>query len=107
LAISGLAATRNGSQAAAFISAKPSLLMEPEADASSNHPSDDTGPTLDDIVSSITAPNEDVAGHLKESHPSEEEIRKMAYQKYLDEGCPEGCSMEHWLQAEAELRKMS
>jgi hypothetical protein len=36
--------------------------------------------------------------------PTHDEIAAQAYQIYLREGCPEGRDMDHWLQAEAELR---
>jgi hypothetical protein len=36
--------------------------------------------------------------------PTHDEIAAHAYQIYLREGCVEGRDMEHWLQAEAELR---
>jgi hypothetical protein len=39
------------------------------------------------------------------STPTHDEIAAHAYQIYLREGCLEGRDMEHWLQAEAELRQ--
>src|SRR2546423_9659406 len=38
------------------------------------------------------------------STPTHDEIAAQAYQIYLREGCVEGRDMDHWLQAEAELR---
>ncbi len=35
--------------------------------------------------------------------PSDEEISQRAYEIYLEESCPEGRSLEHWLQARHEL----
>lgn len=64
-----------------------------------------SGPTLDDITKMRLEPMEDVVGNLKPPiEPSLEAIRARAYQKYLDEGCPEGRSYLHWLEAERELR---
>ncbi|MEO7932441.1 MAG: DUF2934 domain-containing protein [Chthoniobacterales bacterium] len=39
--------------------------------------------------------------------PTDEEIGRRAYEIYLSEGCPEGRSHEHWLQAERELSQAS
>lgn len=36
--------------------------------------------------------------------PTHDEIAAQAYQIYLREGCPEGRDLDHWLQAEIELR---
>ena len=41
------------------------------------------------------------------STPTHDEIAAHAYQIYLREGCVEGRDMEHWLQAENELRARS
>ena len=38
------------------------------------------------------------------STPTHDEIAAQAYQIYLREGCVEGRDMDHWLQAESELR---
>jgi hypothetical protein len=35
---------------------------------------------------------------------SEADIARRAYLIYLEEGCPQGRHLEHWVQAEAELR---
>ena len=37
--------------------------------------------------------------------PSEEDIRRRAYQRYLDRGGNHGMDFEDWLQAERELKK--
>lgn len=37
------------------------------------------------------------------SAPTHDEIAACAHMIYEQEGCPEGKSMEHWLQAEAQL----
>lgn len=29
----------------------------------------------------------------------DEEIRQLAYKIWLEEGCPDGCDVEHWLRA--------
>ncbi len=39
--------------------------------------------------------------------PSDEQISWRAYEIYLAEGCPEGRSLEHWLQARHELSQAS
>jgi hypothetical protein len=39
--------------------------------------------------------------------PTHDEIAAQAYQIYLREGCVTGRDLEHWLQAEAELRSAS
>ena len=41
---------------------------------------------------------------MTNSTPTHDEIAAHAYQIYLREGCVEGHDMEHWLQAETELR---
>ncbi|MGE3854832.1 MAG: DUF2934 domain-containing protein [Planctomycetota bacterium] len=35
--------------------------------------------------------------------PTREQIAERAYHIYLENGCPDGQSVEHWLQAEKEL----
>lgn len=39
--------------------------------------------------------------------PTHDEISARAYEIYLREGCVAGRNLEHWLQAEAELRNSS
>jgi hypothetical protein len=39
------------------------------------------------------------------SEPSEEDIRRRAYQRYLDRGGNHGLDFEDWLQAERELKR--
>lgn len=39
------------------------------------------------------------------SVPTQDEIAAYAYEIYLREGCPNGKELEHWLRAEAELRR--
>lgn len=36
--------------------------------------------------------------------PTEEQIRRRAYELYLEGGCQTGKESEHWLQAEAEFK---
>ena len=36
--------------------------------------------------------------------PLEDDIARLAYQYYEEEGCPEGCALEHWVRAEQNLR---
>lgn len=33
-----------------------------------------------------------------------EKVAKLAYEKWIQSGCPHGCDMQHWLEAEAELK---
>jgi len=33
-----------------------------------------------------------------------EKVAKLAYQKWLKGGCKHGCDMQHWLEAEAEVK---
>jgi hypothetical protein len=35
----------------------------------------------------------------------EEEIRGLAYRMWLEEGCPDGRNVEHWLKAEAMMKR--
>jgi hypothetical protein len=35
--------------------------------------------------------------------PSAEEVARRAYFSYVNEGSPQGCAVQHWLEAEAEL----
>lgn len=37
--------------------------------------------------------------------PRHEEIASLAYKRYLEEGCPEGRALDHWLQAESQLKR--
>jgi|GEM_PF-5298622 len=41
---------------------------------------------------------------MKNNIPSQEEISARAYQIFVERGCPEGRDLEHWLEAEAQLR---
>jgi hypothetical protein len=34
----------------------------------------------------------------------QEKVAKLAYEKWLKGGCKHGCDMQHWLEAEAEVR---
>jgi Protein of unknown function (DUF2934) len=36
--------------------------------------------------------------------PAQETIAERAYRIYLEEGCPDGRHLDHWLRAESELR---
>ena len=36
--------------------------------------------------------------------PTREQIARRAYEIWMDGGCPHGCDLDHWLQAERELR---
>ncbi len=38
-----------------------------------------------------------------EAHPTREEIELLAYQFYIERGCPDGHDVDDWLQAEQEL----
>lgn len=37
------------------------------------------------------------------SQPTHEQVRAAAYLNYLNEGCPEGRALQHWLAAEQQL----
>jgi hypothetical protein len=37
--------------------------------------------------------------------PSPDEVARRAYFTYVDQGCPQGRSVQHWLDAEAEMIK--
>ena len=64
-----------------------------------------SGPTLDDLSKMRFAVEEDVTGNLKSvAKPTVEAIQARAYQIYLAEGCPEGRTLHHWLEAERQLR---
>jgi DUF2934 family protein len=39
------------------------------------------------------------------SAPSQEEIRRRAYELHLERGCAHGCHQDDWLQAERDLMK--
>jgi len=47
--------------------------------------------------------------HLKQTphdvRPSRDEVAKEAYFIYLNQGCPQGQDMHHWLEAEAHVLK--
>ncbi len=46
--------------------------------------------------------------HFWNNHPSkEEQVRKLAYQIWQREGCPNGRSWEHWMQAEKEFKEQT
>jgi hypothetical protein len=40
---------------------------------------------------------------LKDFAPSAEEVARKAYFTYVNQGSPEGCAVQHWLEAEADL----
>lgn len=44
------------------------------------------------------------SNQMKNSKPTQEEISARAYQIFVERGCPEGRDLEHWLEAEAQLR---
>lgn len=39
----------------------------------------------------------------KASAPQSQDIAKRAYEIWEEQGCPQGCEEQHWLQAEEEL----
>ena len=45
--------------------------------------------------------------HAPSAAPAPEEIRERAHQIYLSRGCVDGRDLEHWLQAERELKAAS
>jgi hypothetical protein len=40
---------------------------------------------------------------MNSNKPTHEQISARAYQIFVERGCPEGCELEHWLEAEAQL----
>ncbi|MDZ4286934.1 MAG: DUF2934 domain-containing protein [Prosthecobacter sp.] len=44
---------------------------------------------------------------MKTSTPNQQEIAQKAYQIYVRNGCRHGHALDHWLEAEAELRKLN
>lgn len=40
-------------------------------------------------------------------HPTSEDIARLAYAIWEHEGCPEGCAVRHWLEAETLLIKLN
>jgi len=44
-----------------------------------------------------------VSEETKDFAPSADEVARKAYFCYVNEGSPEGCAVQHWLQAEADL----
>ena len=51
------------------------------------------------------SPNDTIRPESTSSEPSEEEIRRRAYQRYLERGGGHGMEFEDWLEAERELKK--
>jgi hypothetical protein len=46
-----------------------------------------------------------MAKHMSDSNsPSHEQITRRAYEIFIERGRPEGCDLEHWLEAEKQLR---
>ncbi len=43
----------------------------------------------------------------RQAAPSKEEIAKRAYELWLSHGCENGHDVEHWLEAERQLRSQS
>ena len=41
---------------------------------------------------------------IKDKQITHDEISQRAYEIFVERGCPEGRDMEHWLEAEAQLR---
>jgi hypothetical protein len=45
------------------------------------------------------------AKHMSDSNrPTHEQITRRAYEIFIERGRPEGCDLEHWLEAEKQLR---
>ncbi|MBA4208217.1 MAG: hypothetical protein C0454_01660 [Parvibaculum sp.] len=42
-------------------------------------------------------------GTIAAEAPSRQRIEQRAYEIWMDEGCPTGCELEHWLRAESEI----
>ena len=56
--------------------------------------------TVDDLTQASDANPTDAT-------TTEDQIRMRAYEIYLEAGAPDGMDVEHWLQAESELRQKS
>ncbi len=44
-------------------------------------------------------------GEAGTAFPSHEDIKVVAYLKYLDDGCKDGDHLKHWLEAERQLKE--
>jgi hypothetical protein len=45
-----------------------------------------------------------MAKHMSDSNiPTHEQITRRAYEIFIERGRPEGCDLEHWLEAEKQL----
>ena len=51
----------------------------------------------------LSAPAKHNAHRGLKAKPSHDEVARKAYEIYQKENCPQGCAMQHWLQAEAQL----
>jgi hypothetical protein len=49
-------------------------------------------------------PSDTIRPQSSSSEPSEEEIRRRAYQRYLERGGGDGMDFQDWLEAERELK---
>jgi hypothetical protein len=74
------------------------------AEASTNTAAEDTFAARADDDTSIDASSSATRSDSMGSEPSEEEIRKRAYQRYLERGARDGRHFEDWLEAEKELK---
>jgi len=46
-----------------------------------------------------------MAKHMSDSNtPTHEQITRRAYEIFIERGRPDGCDLEHWLEAEKQLR---
>lgn len=58
------------------------------------------------LTSAGIAPT-DLAAGLNQTEnnftPSPDEVARKAYFTYVNAGCPEGCDVQHWLNAEAQI----
>ena len=53
-----------------------------------------------DPVKSVDAPAE----MTPKPSPSEQDVAELAYQRWVERGCPQGCPEEDWFEAEHELQ---
>jgi hypothetical protein len=55
------------------------------------------------VASSPPAALEDFNHNEFDCAPSADEVARKAYFSYVNQGSPQGCAVQHWLEAEAEL----
>ena len=61
---------------------------------------------VDAVDNGDAIPDTELAGRPN-GHPSEDEVRVRAYQRYLERGATHGNDVQDWVEAEKELRRQS